>query len=54
MPLKVVANPLLNPETSPVAAAFFESLANLDAELVRYGLRAGARSGGFVDFNPEL
>ena len=39
--LKVVANPLLNPETSPVAAAFFESLANLDAELVRYGLRGG-------------
>jgi hypothetical protein len=35
--LQVVANALLNPATSPVADAFFESLANLDAELVRYG-----------------
>ncbi len=34
---KVVANAVLNPATSPVAAAFFESLANLEAEYVRYG-----------------
>lgn len=34
--LQVVANAVLNPTTSPVAAAFFDSLATLDAEYVRY------------------
>ncbi|EDQ87299.1 uncharacterized protein MONBRDRAFT_27352, partial [Monosiga brevicollis MX1] len=32
----VVTNPLLNTKTSPVASAFFQSLAALEADLVRY------------------
>lgn len=34
--LQVVANPLLNPKTSPVANRCWSTLAYLDADLVRY------------------
>jgi hypothetical protein len=34
--LQVVANPILNPKTSPVAKRAWESLAALNADLVRY------------------
>ncbi len=38
--MQVVANAILNNQTSPVANAFFQTLEDLNANLVRYGVAA--------------
>ena len=40
MHAQVVANAILNNQTSPVANAFFQTLEDLNANLVRYGVAA--------------